>query len=562
MKTKLIIIIASMLLLSSGSKLLAQTTGVTKDTPTKATEIACTPELTPLARVWIQAYNSTAPAQQVSVKEVTREDFLAQPDAGIGLMRAGAVTNSAPSPAWKMVVARNILLPIFNQENPFRTEIVNRGVSSASLANALKENGESNWGSLLGSAQDAPLKLYIQEGEEVRAQFERFLNEEGISFASIGTRSAQDIIRRVQEDPLAIGFCNAAFVQGTGETGLQPGLFLLPIDKNGNGQIDPVENIYEDFAALQRGVWVGKYPRALCENIYVVGSALPIDDASQDFLKWVMAEGQQYVNSQGYAGILSIERNANLAQLPPAELMDAAPQRTASLPLILSAILILGIAAGIGLRAFMRTASPKKEALAGVYAPSQNPLDEKAIQVLEGLYYDSSHTWAFREKNGWVSVGLDDFMQHLVGPITRIQMKNAGETVKKGEVLFSLIQSGKQLSIYAPFSGTIRKQNEMLSRNAAAVNTSPYSEGWVYQIEPSHWLKDAPLLKAAEKFRNTLSDEFSRVKDVLAASLKPGSLENAYVHLQDGGVLKDGVLSELSPEVWADFQSHFLDQRN
>jgi glycine cleavage system H lipoate-binding protein len=266
------------------------------------------------------------------------------------------------------------------------------------------------------------------------------------------------------------------------------------------------------------------------------------------------------VNSQGYAGILSIERNANLAQLRPAELMTAAPQRTASLPLILGTILILGIAVGIGLRAFMRTATPKEEVLAGAYAHPHKSLDEKAIQVPEGLYYDNSHTWAFREKNGWVSVGLDDFMQHLVGPITKIQMKNAGDSVKKGEVLFTLSQSGKQLSIYSPLSGTIRKHNEMLSGNPATVNTSPYSEGWVYQIEPSHWLKEMPLLKAAEKFRSSLSGEFSRVKDVLAASLKPNTLELAYVNLQDGGELKDGVLADLSPEVWADFQSHFLDQ--
>jgi hypothetical protein len=29
--------------------------------------------------------------------------------------------------------------------------------------------------------------------------------------------------------------------------------------------------------------------------------------------------------------------------------------------------------------------------------------------------------------------------------------------------------------------------------------------------------------------------------------------------LQDGGEIKDGVLSDLSPEVWEDFQTNFID---
>ena len=38
-------------------------------------------------------------------------------------------------------------------------------------------------------------------------------------------------------------------------------LRLLPLDKNGNGQIDFNEMIYEDLNAFTRGVWIGKYPR-------------------------------------------------------------------------------------------------------------------------------------------------------------------------------------------------------------------------------------------------------------------------------------------------------------
>ena len=62
------------------------------------------------------------------------------------------------------------------------------------------------------------------------------------------------------------------------------------------------------------------------------------------------------------------------------------------------------------------------------------------------------------EQNGIVKVGIDDFLQHITGPITRIKMKNEGDKVKKGEQILSLIQNGKQLNIYAPVSGTIIRE--------------------------------------------------------------------------------------------------------
>ena len=138
-------------------------------------------------------------------------------------------------------------------------------------------------------------------------------------------------------------------------------------------------------------------------------------------------------------------------------------------------------------------------------------------------------------------------------------MKNPGEKIKKGDLLFSIIQSGKQLSLYSPVSGTIKKQNESLISNTSYINSSPYNEGWVYMIEPSNWNKEVLFMEMAEKYKRWIDNEFSRVKDFLAAKLKPESLEYSHVVMQDGGILKEGVLTDFGPEVWEDFQTNFLD---
>jgi glycine cleavage system H lipoate-binding protein len=155
-------------------------------------------------------------------------------------------------------------------------------------------------------------------------------------------------------------------------------------------------------------------------------------------------------------------------------------------------------------------------------------------------------------------MGIDDFLQHITGKITRIRMKSRGEKIRKGHPVLTIIQNGKQLNIHAPVSGTIKEQNKALSKNPSKVNESPYTDGWVYVIEPTNWLKESEFLIMWEKYKEWLKGEFSRLKDFVALSIKPNA---AYAHLlQDGGAPKDGILENLGPEVWEDFQTNFLDQ--
>ena len=185
--------------------------------------------------------------------------------------------------------------------------------------------------------------------------------------------------------------------------------------------------------------------------------------------------------------------------------------------------------------------------------------DENTVVIPKGLYFDKTHTWAFMKKDGTVKIGIDDFLQHITGPVTRIEMKNTGEKIKKGDHLLTIIHKGKQLNIYSPISGTVASINETLFTNSTLINASPYADGWVYTIEPTNWLLEIQFLTMSEKYKTWLKDEFTRLKDFLATVLRPNTPEYALVVLQDGGALKDCILADLGPEVWEDFQTQFID---
>ena len=340
---------------------------------------------------------------------------------------------------------------------------------------------------------------------------------------------------------------------------MRENLSLLPIDKNNNGLIDYNEKIYDDVSLFSRGVWIGKYPKALISNIYSISSNLQNTGSELAFMKWVLTYGQQFLNSNGYTDLLLTERQSAVDKFSNAGIYSGTSSGKS--PVLIVALLIIAvlILSGITLEAVLRFQKQRSVIVNNPTLVSTSVLDENSLIIPAGLYFDKTHTWAFMEQDGMVKVGIDDFLQHITGAITRIKMKSRGDKVKKGEKILTIIQNGKQLNLYSPVSGIIKEQNESLDTDSSVINSSPYNEGWVYKIEPTNWLRENQLLFMADKQRQFIKSEFSRLKDFLAVALNAYSGKYAQIALQDGGELRDGILSNLGPEEWDDFQTKFID---
>lgn len=138
-------------------------------------------------------------------------------------------------------------------------------------------------------------------------------------------------------------------------------------------------------------------------------------------------------------------------------------------------------------------------------------------------------------------------------------MKAPGERIRKGEKILTLMHKGKQLTIYSPVTGLIKQQNELLISNPSQLNSAPYTDGWVYQIEPANWIREISFMFMADKFRDWMKDEFARLKDFMAVVANANHVRLNQPVLQDGGELTDNVLVNQDPEVWEEFQYQFID---
>ena len=105
--------------------------------------------------------------------------------------------------------------------------------------------------------------------------------------------------------------------------------------------------------------------------------------------------------------------------------------------------------------------------------------------------------------------------------------------------------------------------NKLLTDHPEIINEDPYDEGWIYRIKPTEWKKETSSYLLADEAIAWSKREIERFKDFLMnGPLKKLSYEPSMVFLQEGGEIRDNVLSDLPDEVWSEFQNEFLEIRN
>lgn len=521
-------------------------------------KIFSAPDLYNLSVKWAEEYNRQFPDARIRVVSVPdQKNFEANIREGnIGFISGDYSRYLKAEPAWNIVVGRDVIVPVINAGNPLLQEICRRGISRDGFASYLKSGDSGTWGDLLKEVSDVKASYYCLDDPSAIKNLASYLRIDESIVRGISKRTSKEVISAVQKDPGGFGFCRYTDVINPKDQSMAENIRFLPVDRNGNGIIDSNEKIYDNVNDFARGIWIGKYPKPLFSNIYSVSSVQPVKPAEVAFLKWVLSEGQAYLPENGYTDLLATERQNAGDRFNNAKIVAGAPSGERLLGRIFLFIIATLVLAGIIVAAARRKkkAEPKP---AG--ASAHNLINDLSMIIPKGLYFDKTHTWAFLEENGTVKVGVDDFLQHVTGKITRIKMKSPGKKVQKGEQILSIIRNGKQLNLYAPVSGTITEQNTLLEGTSELINKSPYREGWIYRIEPSNWSRESQLLFMSEKQKEFIKKEFVRLRDFLMTAL--GSESNNYpqLALADGGEIRDGVLSDMGPEVWEDFQTNFID---
>lgn len=114
----------------------------------------------------------------------------------------------------------------------------------------------------------------------------------------------------------------------------------------------------------------------------------------------------------------------------------------------------------------------------------------------EDLRYTAEHEWV-RVEGDKVRVGITDFAQDALGDIVYVQLPAVGAKVSAGDS-FGEVESTKSVSeIYAPISGEVTARNEGAEASPEIINTDPYEDGWLVEIQIGDPAEVEALLDAA-----------------------------------------------------------------
>src|SRR6266576_132821 len=128
--------------------------------------------------------------------------------------------------------------------------------------------------------------------------------------------------------------------------------------------------------------------------------------------------------------------------------------------------------------------SPAIGPLPSIYIHLRTPIGETMSDIPADLRYSADHLWVRPGVGGGlVRGGVTDFAQQSLGDVVQVTLPDLGETIKTGEACGD-IESVKSVNdLVAPVAGTVRARNDDLAGTPGVVNTDPYGQGWMFEVE-------------------------------------------------------------------------------
>ena len=123
----------------------------------------------------------------------------------------------------------------------------------------------------------------------------------------------------------------------------------------------------------------------------------------------------------------------------------------------------------------------------------------------DDLLYDlENNTWLRIEDNGEVTVGVTSVLPAIAGKLTLARLKSAEVAIQRGQSLGTLESLKFVGPIPSPVSGILLKTNGLIVDRPRIINNSPYQEGWIASLKPSHLALERILLSKSTESKTLL----------------------------------------------------------
>lgn len=169
---------------------------------------------------------------------------------------------------------------------------------------------------------------------------------------------------------------------------------------------------------------------------------------------------------------------------------------------------------------------------------------------VDTFYLHRGHAWAAISADGFVRVGIDDFVQKVFGPPDDIELPEPGGISFQSHVCLALVRGGRRARILAPVDGLVEEVNPRVQQEPHLVNEEPYGAGWLFLMRPINLKYNLPNLFSGQETVRWMEAESHRLLSLLAS--------RAGVTLPDGGTIIQDVYGHFPELDWRRLVQEFL----
>jgi len=211
-------------------------------------------------------------------------------------------------------VAKDAVVATINADNPAIADILKKGITSETASKLWITEEYKTWGQLTGTTDRSPIHLYTRSDACGAAEtLALWMGKKQEDLGGTAVFGDPGLAQAVQSDKFGVGFNNIGYAYDESTRKPNPGILILPVDANGNGQIDDEEQFYDTIDNLIKAIAADKYPSPPARDLYLVTNGIPQNPVVIEFLRFILTEGQQYNVPTGYISLAEEKLNRGLA---------------------------------------------------------------------------------------------------------------------------------------------------------------------------------------------------------------------------------------------------------
>jgi phosphate transport system substrate-binding protein len=261
--------------------------------------------LYPITVKWAEEFHKLHPRVRIDVSAGGAGKGMMDALSGmvdLGMISRGITQAEIDNGAWYVAVTKDAVVPTINAKNPYLNDILTRGVTKQIFQDIFLNQTITDWNLYYNENLLAnKMNVYTRSDACGAAQmWGEFLGKDQESLEGIGVFGDPGMADAIKNDVFGIGYNNINYVYDMTTRMKREGMEVIPIDLNANGSIDTNENFYATLDGIMSAIQDGRYPSPPARDLYFVSKGKPKSGVVIAFLRWILTDGQQYVNESGY----------------------------------------------------------------------------------------------------------------------------------------------------------------------------------------------------------------------------------------------------------------------